>query len=505
MGLAGQITTHPVSCPGTVMTPTHPSTATPQIANSLPRHESAAMISDQSTWALSKRAPTASAGTPSMALAILAMPLLALTSRRLQRLFLAVVVLGISLQVQKHFFLRQDAADFGSLGGLQISLTNIALAVLYAGWLIDCVTGTRLRQIKIRAIDPVSASGVLFLLFCAVSLFACADRTLGLFELANTGERLLLYLYIVNRLRSRDDVIFIVRVVLCSLILQALFMSGQAMGSFDSIDWYGIKASANFAGDHRVSGTLGSPNPAAAYLAMCMVLAASVALSGAKRFDRWLSGAALTLAFIPLFATLSRGGWLSLVLGATVLLLVSRSRLSSKLATAGIILLILWIVELSPPVQERLFGDDRGSSAARMPLNRLAIAMIEDHPICGVGVNNFSLAMRPYLSQNLSGDYVYTVHNAYLRIWSETGTGGLLAFLWFLFLTLHRAFRAWQMRDHLYAFLSLGCGSAVAGFMLQMNFDPFRAGAPGHMLWLFAGLIGVMHRLSLDSGVTASA
>ena len=418
---------------------------------------------------------------------------------------MAVVVLNISWQIQKHFFLRQDAAVLGSLGGLQVSLGNIALAALYVAWLIENVTRPKTDGSRNGRLSSVTLSAALFLLFSALSLLVASDARLGAFEVVSVLERFLLYIYIINKVRSRKDVLFISRVLLFGLVIQSVLMLAQAGGLVQTMDWYGIKARTDFAGDPRVSGTLGSPNPAAAYFAMSMTFAFAVLLSGVRRADKFLAGAALSLALLPLLFTSSRGGWLSFLAGFITVLLVSRSRAPRKLFAIAFVSLIFVVVFLSGTVQARLFGDDRGSAASRIPLDELALAMIGDHPLLGVGSNNFSVAMQPYLAHAFHGDFLYTVHNTYLCVWSETGIGGLMAFLWFLISIVNRAFKAWRLQHYLFAPLSLGCAAAIIGFMIQMNFDPFRSGGASHLLWLFGGLVIVMYRSSRESRIRTSS
>jgi O-antigen ligase len=131
--------------------------------------------------------------------------------------------------------------------------------------------------------------------------------------------------------------------------------------------------------------------------------------------------------------------------------------------------------------------------------------MIEDHPLVGVGANNFSLGMRPYLAHAFSGEFIYTVHNCYLRVWAETGLGGLIAFVSFMIAVIYKAFRTWQMQDNLLSAMALGCAAAVTGSMVQMTVEPFRGGGAGHCLWLFGGLVVVMYRLSVESSEDACA
>ena len=49
------------------------------------------------------------------------------------------------------------------------------------------------------------------------------------------------------------------RALLVGLVTQSMLMLAQVAGVLGTIDLYGLKARAEFAGDSRVSGTLGSP------------------------------------------------------------------------------------------------------------------------------------------------------------------------------------------------------------------------------------------------------
>ncbi len=425
---------------------------------------------------------------------LLAVPIAILVSRKTQRALLGLLVLNLSWQVQKHFFLNEQAADLGSLGGLQISLTNIALTLLYAGWMVRLAMEPRVRtsHYAYRVLLP----GVGFLLACVVSLYSATDVSLGIFEVVNVLERLLLACYVAKALSSAEDAVFLFRALLVGLVTQSMLMLAQVAGVLGTIDLYGLKARAEFAGDSRVSGTLGSPNPAAAYLAMSMAIALSVLLSDARRSDRCLALIGFLAAIVPMICTLSRGGWLSLLLSSVVVIAYAGKRVPKKAIAACVLALVLVAIPFAGTIQERLVGDDNGSAASRMPLNQLAITMAKEHPLLGVGANNFPVAMTPEVAHS-GADFLYAVHNTYLLVLVETGIGGLIAFLWFLGATLNQARKAWRLQCPALALPALGCGAAVAGFMLQLNFEPVRGGGAGHLLWLIAGLVTLLYRLSL--------
>jgi len=189
-----------------------------------------------------------------------------------------------------------------------------------------------------------------------------------------------------------------------------------------------------------------------------------------------------------LIFTLSRGGWCAFLVGFAAVIAFSGSRVGRRSAAAASLLIILLVLPLAPAIHERLASDDNGSGAARMPLNRLAFAMIMDHPLLGVGANNFPVAMQPYVAHSFSGDFLYCVHNAFLLVCSETGIVGGLIFAWFLVGIVRQGLKGTRARGAV-GLTALGCGAAVAGLMVQMNVDPLRTGAAIHLVWLFAGLI----------------
>ena len=54
-----------------------------------------------------------------------------------RRLFLGLILLDMPLQQDVNLLFNLDAAKFGALGGLNISITTVSLVVLYAMWLSE--------------------------------------------------------------------------------------------------------------------------------------------------------------------------------------------------------------------------------------------------------------------------------------------------------------------------------------------------------------------------------
>ncbi len=119
---------------------------------------------------------------------------------------------------------------------------------------------------------------------------------------------------------------------------------------------------------------------------------------------------------------------------------------------------------------------------------KLAMSIISQHPIFGVGANNFAFVMGSYVSLDIAGEWLNTVHNKYLLVWAETGTIGLVAFLLFLGSILSQSRRVWRGNDPLLAPLALAFGAAVTGHMLHMCVDMFNGRPNVQILWIIGAM-----------------
>jgi O-antigen ligase len=173
-----------------------------------------------------------------------------------------------------------------------------------------------------------------------------------------------------------------------------------------------------------------------------------------------------------------------------------RGGLPLKAPMAILAILILLYLPFSGDISTRLFGDDNGSAESRIPLTYLAFRIIGDYPVLGAGSNNFSVVMDRYLTPEFRNGFIYAVHNKYLLIWAETGIGGLLAYLAFLFGSLRKGWECWQQSDRFLSVLALGFTAAIIGHMVHMSVDLFRVGPVQELLWVFAALLTAMRRMS---------
>lgn len=433
----------------------------------------------------------------SLVVAVLS-PLLALTSDYVERILLAVVILDIPFEFGMHLYYRERDAALGALGGLSISATTLALAGLYLSWFIRSHA-----KRTFEAAPPLHINLPLLLYFAinAVSVAVAQDVGLALFEVALLLEACLVYFYVANNVRTRQDVVFVVSLLVVACLLVSLANIVLQFTGMPSTIWGAptqIQIEAD-PGQHfmRVGGTVGSPNFAAAYFSISLACAASILFTNLGRALKWLAIGVLGLGGVALIFTFSRGGWVAAALAVSLICLLGSRRRALSLKAP--IVLILILSSLCLPFQNvisaRLLEDDKGSAESRIPLMKLALRIFEDNPVLGVGANNFTVVMDRYLTSDFREGWLFAVHNKYLLVLAETGIFGLLAFLAFLVDALRKGWQCWSLQDRLLSPLALGIMAGIAGHMVHMTVDVFRGRPTQQLLWLLAGLLASMHRI----------
>jgi putative inorganic carbon (HCO3(-)) transporter len=415
-----------------------------------------------------------------------AAPFAFLMSAWLEKVLLAVAVLDIPFQIGGPVWKDQAITDLGSPGSLDFTITTIALCGLYAAAFLRA------------ALDSSEGSPRHWRLFLPLTLYfgvmglsvMVAERpSLSIVELYLLGQVFLLFLYIANRTRTRNDVLFVVVLFLISITLHGVAsVVLTRIGHTVHVTGFTAEVTPAAEGFSRV-GLPGSPNLAASCAATLLSVALGTLLTNVRGWVRKLAWVALCSGSVSLVLTLSRGGWLEFACSVFIIgyFALRRGWISRTLPIIAFIFALIVSVPLYSRIEFRLSSDDEGSAESRVPLDEIASRMIRDHPLMGVGANNFPVRMPDYLNTYNVRDYLATVHNTYLLIWSETGALGLIAYLWALFALMRQAWRCSKSDDPLLAPIALAFVGASVGLMLHMMVDKFVDGIDA--FWAFGGLI----------------
>ncbi len=424
---------------------------------------------------------------------------LVLVVQEMRKLLLGVILLDIPFQLDFYFAHREEIAQLGTLGGINISVTTIALLGLYALWFIEGLAQNNDRaRFSLRDSQPF----LWYLFFTACSVLVARDATLSFFEIFLLLQMLLLQVYIACTVRTRQEVVFIVSLLIVGIILESLVII-QVWYTGEVFAIAGISTRMNIDANIatqvlRPYGTLGSPNYAAAYLGLVLSLIASVFFTQLSRGYKTVAALAVGLGGVALLATFSRGGWIALSIALMVMGAIAWKRRWLSLSTPLAVIFsgLLLAVVFQDRIIARVTADDGGSAHSRIPLMKLAFNIIQDQPLLGVGANNFATVMNNYVTADLIGEWLYTVHNSYLRIWAEIGIGGLLAYVWILFATLRYGWRGGKSSDPILAPLAIGLMAGIAGHMVQLFVDVFNSRPPIQLLWFSAGFLAAICTIS---------
>jgi len=428
------------------------------------------------------------------AAAAISMPMALVAQRSVQRFFLLLAAVGAQIHVGKRLFYLSDG--LGSSGGFDVSLTTFALAGLYSAWLVELAVrpGRDRRMLRSTLLSILPAA--LFLLCVFFSLFVASNLPYAAAEAWDLTEMFLVLLYAACRISENKEILLIFRSISLILILESVLIIGQGIGLLGEFNLAGFKgAAAEFAGQNRPSGTFGAPNNAAGYLAAAGVICLGNILAGARGIDRFLAAAAFLSAIPPLALTLSRGGWFGFIAGTSVLIFFLARRTRWKTCIAIVTCLGLAALPFAPAIAQRILDDD-GSAEVRMGLNKLALRMILDHPVLGVGINNFATAMGPYRARGYSLEWSYAAHNVYLLVCSETGVFGLIAFLWLTLRPVYQGIRDRNGRDKVAASWGVCCAAAIMTYLVQGAFEPATTESPARLAWLLIGLAPALVRIA---------
>jgi len=221
----------------------------------------------------------------------------------------------------------------------------------------------------------------------------------------------------------------------------------------------------------RAIGLFPDPHMLAFYLGLVSPFVLTMAVLS-PRWRVWLT-IAFCFLVVVLFLTFSRGGYLGLLVSFLVAGFLGWRFFSreTRIFVSGLFLAATVLIFLTgPAVVERFFSVfnlAEGSNVGRLEIWRTSWEQIKSHPILGVGLGNYPLALNfnePYRS-------AVTSHNLYLDILAETGLFGLLAWVWFLGGILKEWLVKIKKADNIWRFVGLGVWGAIIYFSVHSFFE----------------------------------
>ncbi len=227
------------------------------------------------------------------------------------------------------------------------------------------------------------------------------------------------------------------------IALDALVLSGVIIALIGY--WQFVRgAGIGVEGVHRIRSLFGHPNEVALYLGR--IVPFTVAYLFCERNDhrrRWAYAAATMLMGGAILLSFSRGGYIGVAVAVLIVLVgVGNRRLLAGYVAAVVIVGVGLLLSGSARFASVLQADS-GSEGLRRYIWHSAAAMLRDHPVWGVGLDQFVSHYAPRYIDPAAWPERFTSHphnlvlDFYVRL-------GILGLTWLIFTLVPLAIRAWR-------------------------------------------------------------
>ena len=380
------------------------------------------------------------------------------------------------------------AGQFGGLALGPLDTTEIATFGIAALWLAQSAVEVR-RPIQFSPLYPFN----LALMFLAV--LALINRP-GLNSYVSLGEKFLLFFLVVDNLRQRSGINALARIIVITASASALV----AVAQFLLFLMFDYQLTIGTPTDNpetflkptpfglMARPTAFFPNPAG--LNDYLLFAAGLCLFGALERGRGLARshwlALLVLMTVAIVLTWSTMATLALLVMFGLCYYVHRPsyaiHYTAALFLAGIVAYASGLVAFLYELLQSFGGP---AAEVRLSLLKLAMESLRDHPLIGLGIQNFASVSQNYFPE---GPYIYNypVHNAFVQMATELGIFGGLLYASIVVLVFARLAAATRTCEAQHRWIVKGMLLGWCGIIFHMMTEPMAYQAT---TWLVIGAI----------------
>ncbi|MDH3386407.1 MAG: O-antigen ligase family protein, partial [Gammaproteobacteria bacterium] len=399
----------------------------------------------------------AEASRRSIALGIIGIGIIATVaaSRRGREVLLFVWIVALTYNRQFWSF-APIVGDHGAFGPYWM-IADLALLALLVYWAFEVVILKIPQQPKSLRLMPWYGP---FAIAAALSVVGAPEPAWALGDLSRIAKLGLVLLYFRYNVGPRQWWVIIAGLGAAVAIQSGLGILEVVSGRTGVLGIFGISdinvqeslgINELFGGWTRATGTVAHPPYLAAFFLLTVPIFMSLALTLPINTIRLLCIGVTGLGAIGMICTLTRMP-IAVMLAQTVLLVtlltamrqISIMRIVALIGFTGLAVGLIGILG-AELILERLTSDLKASVDERFEGYATALKMLGDHPLFGVGLNNYGAVMEQYdpstawgITDKWQRVATQITHmrllagplNGYLYVASVTGLVGLAAFLW---------------------------------------------------------------------------
>lgn len=416
----------------------------------------------------------------------------------------------VTMPLRTSYTLFGGGAHVGWSSGIMISISDVSLLLLFLYLVLIK------KDDKFNTPSRIIIPTLFFILACVISVLNSTAGMSTFYQVFMVFQIAFLYYFVlVNGIETEKELRYVVLFLTISLFIQGAhgtlqFFTGEELEFFKTghhiseFDHYSVGETTGF---RRIYGSVGKPNGFAAYLVPLIILNLSL-LMGFNHFNK-VRLLAVVFGIMSLLLSFSRGGLISFGVAFFILLLLINKDRIIKFKNVKMVLLIVIIIAIPffSALTTRLSGFGDNAAMSRIPLMKVALNMILEHPIIGVGANTFRNVIRSYTnSPELQGIYLHEVHNLYLLVFAESGVVGIIAFLWLLFSFFKEASPCTKQKQNSYIYqLGLGIQLGFVAAAIHMMVDIYNSYLLLSNLFVLASVLTASKKVIKNNAPTCFA
>ncbi|MCY6370496.1 O-antigen ligase family protein [Clostridium ganghwense] len=311
-----------------------------------------------------------------------------------------------------------------------IPLGDIILFLIGLVYLFTILIYSESRERFIKGIqdfftDYLSIFMVLLFIVMCISVSYASYKTMALKESLRFVTYIIIYFIIKYEITEK---------YILDNIIKTYLLVVAAISSFGIIQYFTkIGLSKEFIYDKgyafkvRIPSTLENPNSLGAFLILAIFPLIMITLYEKNKSKKMLYGIISMVVFINIVLSGSRNTWGGFLIGAFIFIIIYNWKAIFLFLLGGASALMI------PSVRNRIGDFKLVFKDPRVNLWKIALEMIKDHPIVGVGNGNYYSLYGAYVKKHPELDYNhhvnFPVHNSYLKIQSELGIAGSVSFV----------------------------------------------------------------------------
>ncbi|EPY2307967.1 TPA: O-antigen ligase family protein [Clostridium botulinum] len=347
------------------------------------------------------------------------------------------------------------------------------LAIIIVVYLVNIIINEESRKRFVKGIKNFFSSYnsvflFLWIIMMGISVTYATDKKLAVQECIRMSTYIILFFIIKYQMYKKEMINRIIYSCICMSFIVGI------IGIYEYLVGMGLSHKGEFQSVIRVASTLENSNNLGAFFVLMIFPFIILAI---KEKDKWRKSLFIILsiiAFSNIIMSFSRNAWLALIIGYITLIFIFNYKLIYGAIVGSIGILFI------PKIANRLKEvGDLSQNLSRLSLWEIAIKMIKDNPILGVGSGNYRTLYPKYYNKikhltHYKAQANFHPHNAYLKAQCELGIVGSISLIGFLISSLIKTNRfSNNVDNNFYRHFYKGFTASTVAFMFMNFIDNF--------------------------------